>query len=258
MTLSHYWRLVDSQARFALKADATKYFLGYLWWVLEPLLFVGVFYVVFDIILQSGRGDFLVFLMCGKLPFAWFSKGVNTASNSIVSNVGLIAKIDIPKSIFPMSKILECTYRQFAVFGLLFGVLIWNEYSVTMLWFWLIPLVILQFLMIVSCSLIGSILVCIVRDFSVLIGLSMVFLMFSSGIFWDVRSLSNPEMTQLILTWNPLAFLLDAYRQVLMFEQVPDIVRLLWNILGFGALAFLIARLMHANGQRLALSALTS
>jgi lipopolysaccharide transport system permease protein len=54
MPLSQYLRLIDTMARMALRADASRYFLGYIWWVLEPLLFVGVFYVVFNVILESG------------------------------------------------------------------------------------------------------------------------------------------------------------------------------------------------------------
>ena len=56
-------------AIMALRADASKYFLGYIWWILEPLLFVGISYVVFSVILASRTEDFLVFLMCGKLAF---------------------------------------------------------------------------------------------------------------------------------------------------------------------------------------------
>ena len=52
MSLSQYFRLIDTMARMALRADASKYFLGYIWWVLEPLLFVGVVYVVFNVILD--------------------------------------------------------------------------------------------------------------------------------------------------------------------------------------------------------------
>ena len=70
-------------ARMALRADASRLFLGYIWWVLEPLLWVGVFYVVFVIILGTREGDFLPFLMVGKLSFVWFSKSVTQASNSI-------------------------------------------------------------------------------------------------------------------------------------------------------------------------------
>ena len=41
MPLSQYFRLIDIMARMALRADATRFFLGYIWWVLEPLLWVA-------------------------------------------------------------------------------------------------------------------------------------------------------------------------------------------------------------------------
>ncbi|MEQ8515100.1 MAG: ABC transporter, partial [Chromatocurvus sp.] len=65
---------MDTLSRMALRADASRFFLGYIWWVLEPLLYVAVFYVVFVLILQNRQENFLVFLMCGKLAFIWFSK----------------------------------------------------------------------------------------------------------------------------------------------------------------------------------------
>ena len=75
--------LVDQMARMALKADAARYYLGYVWWLLEPLLFVAVFYVVFQVILGTRTENFLVFLICGKFTFIWFSKSVTQASRSI-------------------------------------------------------------------------------------------------------------------------------------------------------------------------------
>jgi hypothetical protein len=49
--------LVNEMARLSLKADAQRYFFGYLWWILEPLLWVGVFYLVFEVLLGTGRAD---------------------------------------------------------------------------------------------------------------------------------------------------------------------------------------------------------
>ena len=66
-----------------LHADAQKFVLGYLWWILEPLFFVAVFYVVFGVILQSGRADFLAFLIVGKLPFQWFAGAVNHSASTL-------------------------------------------------------------------------------------------------------------------------------------------------------------------------------
>ena len=242
----------------ALKSDASKYVLNYLWWILEPLLYVCVFYVVFNIILDSKRGDFMMFLMCGKLPFMWFTKSVNQASTSIVSNAGLIGKIDIPKTIFPMGVIQEGLYKQSAVFVLLFGTLLATGYSVSVTWLWIIPIVFVNYLMIVACGFIGACLVCFIRDFALLISLGMVFLMFTSGIFWDVRTLSDPAMSELLLTVNPMAFMLDAYRGVLMYGVRPDLVHLLLIGLGFGGIIGLMVLFMRKTSQLLALKTLTA
>ncbi len=258
MTITQYFSLVDVQARMALKADASKYFLGYIWWLLEPLLFVGVFYVVFNVILDARRADFLVFLMCGKLPFVWFSKSVTQASNSIVANAGLIGRIDIPKSLFPMAVIQEGLYKPAAVFVLLLGVVLAYDYPAGWVWLWLVPIMAINYLLIMGCSFLGAILVCLQRDFGMLIPLGMVFLMFTSGIFWDVRSLEDQHMTNLILTTNPLAFLLDAYRQVLMYGRAPDITLLLMVALGCVLLVVAANHALRRGSKYLALKALTA
>jgi lipopolysaccharide transport system permease protein len=257
MPLSQYFRLVDIQARMALKADASKFFLGYIWWLLEPMLYVGVFYVVFDIILDSGRADFLPFLLCGKWPFVWFSKTVNQAANSIIAGSGLIGRIDVPKSIFPMAVVQESVYKQSTVFLLLFIALYVMGYTPDLGWLWIIPVILVQLVMIIACSLIGAVLVCFVRDFSMFISLGMIFLMFTSGIFWDARSL-DPEMGQRVLNVNPLAFILDAYRQVLMYDTPPEMGHLLLIGVGFGALAVLVLAYMRSASKYLALRALTA
>ena len=258
MPLTHYFRLIDSMARMALRADASKYFLGYIWWVLEPLLYVAVFYVVFNVILDSRRVDFLVFLMCGKLPFIWFSKSVNMASNSIVANRGLIGKINIPKTLFPMAMIQECLYKQAAVFALLFAVLFLHDYPLSLTWLYLLPVILVNYLMILACSYIGACLVCLARDFSMMISLGMIFLMFTSGVFWDARDLGDPHKTELILSLNPLAFMLDAYRQILMYGIAPNMIQLTAIGAGCGAILFVMVIVMRRGSQFLALKALTS
>jgi lipopolysaccharide transport system permease protein len=219
---------------------------------------VAVFYFVFGVLLESGRGDFLVFLMCGKLPFVWFSKSVTQASNSIVTNPGLIGKIDIPKTIFPMALIQEGLYRQTAVFLLLFVVVAAWGYEVSLNWLWILPVVFVQYLMIIACGLLGATLVCYLRDFSMLIPLGMVFLMFTSGIFWDVRELPDPQMSDIVLTYNPLAFILDAYRQVLMQQTRPDLAQLSQTGIFFVVVIFFTAIYMNKHSKQLALKAITT
>lgn len=258
MTLSQYFRLIDLQARMLLKADSSRHRLGYLWWFLEPLLWVSVFYVVFNWVLDSRKGgEFLLVLACGKFAFIWFSKTVLQASRSIVANQGLIGKIDMPKTLFPMAAVQESLYRQSAVYVLLFIIVLAFGEPVTLTWFWLLPVLIVFYLMIVACALVGSYLVCLIRDFSKAIPLGMTFLLFTSGIFWDVRAIGDTQKTDLILAVNPLAFILDAHRQILLHQTAPDLTHLFLIGMGAALIIFAMVALIRKNSQFLALKVLT-
>ena len=252
MTVKQYISLMDTMARLSLKAEAQRYYLGYLWWVLEPLLWVGVFYVVFYELLGTRTPDFLMFLAVGKLMFIWFSKTVNYAGNSLMSNQGLIGRMDLPKSLFPMTVILECAYRQIAVFLLLFVLILADGVAPSWLWFWLLPLALVQLALIIFAGCVASVLVAFQRDFALLINLGTVFMMFVSGVFWDINDIVNESVAQALLTWNPIAFLLHSYRQVMLWGQAPDVAHLLvLGLLTFVAMAATLY-LMGRYGPHLA------
>jgi lipopolysaccharide transport system permease protein len=245
-------------ARMALRADATKYYLGYIWWILEPLMWVGVFYLVFVVLLHNRKANFLMFLATGKLAFIWFSKTVTQAANSIVGGRGLVGKISVPMTLFPMAVVQEGIYRQVVVFALLFAFLMAGGYTVTTTWWHLVPILLVNYIMIVACAFAAACLVCVARDFNQIIQLGMMFLMFTSGIFWDLRTLSDPEATMLVMNLNPMAFILDAYRQVVMHNTPPDMIHLALIGLGFSVMTWFMVMVMRGSSQYLALRAITA
>ena len=115
-----------------------------------------------------------------------------------------------------MAAVQESVYRQIAVYLLLLCSLVIFGYPVTATWIWLIPVICVYYLIIVAAAPVGAYLVCMVRDFSKAIPLGMTFLLFTSGIFWDVRDIANEEKMNLFLMLNPIAFIIDAHRQLLM------------------------------------------
>ena len=162
-----------------------------------------------------------MFLMVGKLPFQWFTGAVNSSASSIVSAQSIISQVNLPKYLFPLTKVHEAAYRQVAVFGLLIVLLMAKGYPISTEWIWLAPLLLAQYLTVSGVALIVSVLVCFARDFSKAIPLFTMGMLFVSGVFWDVRSIDEP-LQSLILTFNPMAFLIDAYRTVLMEGAAPD------------------------------------
>jgi lipopolysaccharide transport system permease protein len=220
LSLSH------TMASFKLKSEASRLILSYLWWVIEPLLYVGVFYLVFDKLLQRGGEDFLTFLIVGKIPFLWFSKSVNGSANALLAGKGLMGQRNFPKHIFPYAIVQENAYKQWAVFLLLFILVLLQGYNITESWFWLPVVIFTNLLLILPISMLASLIVAHIPDFRLLIQLGTLFLMFASGIFFDIHKIADPAIRQLVFDYNPLAFLLDAYRQILMYQSRPDLAHL--------------------------------
>ena len=254
MKANQYITLMDTLARIRLRAEARRYGLGYLWWILEPLLYVGVFYLVFVLVLGNRDPGFLFFLAVGKLTFIWFSKTVNQAALSLLNSREIMAQTNLPKHLFPMAVIHEGLYRQGAVFVFLL-IFIWVAgFAPDAVWLWLIPVVLTQYLLIVGCSLLAAVLVCLQRDFQMLIQLGMVFLLFMSGVFWDINAISNPNLSFWLEALNPLAGLLNAYRKILLWDSVPDLAQLLiinlQSIVLLGFMTWLYAKLHFWLAER--------
>jgi len=235
LKISDFIILVDTKAKMALKAEASRLYLSFLWWILEPIFFVLAFYFVFNILLKNGHEDYLLFLMCAKIPYMWFSKAVTSASGSIVANRGIISQIDISKAIFPYASIQISLYKEIPVFMLLFVMCIGYGYIPSIEWVWLIPLFFVQYLFIVASGMIAALLVCYADDVRMFINMMMLFLMFVSGIFFDITSIQQPLQDHL-LTYNPLAFLCDSFRKILMHKGMYEINHLIGLIIFFSLL----------------------
>jgi lipopolysaccharide transport system ATP-binding protein len=69
-----------------------------------------------------------------------------------------------------------------------------------------------------------AVFVTLARDFTVIIAMFMMALMFTSGIFWDINLIQDQSMKELLLTLNPLAALIDGYRQVLIYDNTLNII----------------------------------
>lgn len=216
-----YLTLIDTLARFHLRGEARQFSLGYFWWFLEPALYISVFYVVFQLLLDRRQPDFLYFLTVGKLVFVWFSKSVVQASSSIETNKGLISQVLIRKEVFPLAAVLQGVYRQLVVFLILFLLLFVSGKGHFHYWFLLLPLILIQLVLITGCGLLAALMVCWQKDFQHLIQLGMLFLLFVSGVFWDVNDIADAEVRDWVLLLNPLAALIDAYRQILLLGSLP-------------------------------------
>jgi ABC-2 type transport system permease protein len=79
--------------------------LGVAWSMLNPALYLVVFYMVFTLFLRSGIDNFVVYLLSGIVPWTLFASGLQGATGSVVANGSLVTKVAFPREILPLSAI---------------------------------------------------------------------------------------------------------------------------------------------------------
>lgn len=255
LKVSHFLSLVHVQAIMKLRSQANSLVFSYLWWILEPLLYVMLFYFVFKFVLYRGSDNFFLFLMAGKIPFLWFSKGVNSSANSLTENKGLIGQRIIPKMIFPLVNCLEAFYKQPLSFAVLIGFLILNGLGYQHDWWQLIIIMLLQFLLIFGVGAFFAVFVTLIPDVKMVIQLFMLGLMFTSGIFWDVNLIQDPNVRHYLMMLNPVAALIEAYRDIFINHTTLEYKYLVsvfcWSVFSIGSAHLLIKNLNNTLTRKL-------
>ena len=212
----------------ALRANAAQTYLSYGWWLLEPFLYAAMFYLVFEVLLLRGTPGYFYFLIVGKIPFLWVSKCLSQGASSIERERRLVGSTPLPIVMFPYVSLCEAAYKQIVVFFVLVLLMTLGFGSaISGVWWWLVPVIVVNLLFIISLVLPFAWLVTVIPDVNKLIPIVSLFLMFMSGVFFDIRELGDPQVQELLMTYLPLAFILDAYRQILMYATPPDSQHLL-------------------------------
>lgn len=96
-------RLVRYLVQADLKRKGSDTLLGNIWWVMDPLLQMIVYFVFVAIILQAREPAYPLFIFCAILPWKWFTSSVNDATSSVVSQERLIKQIQFPKIVLPVA-----------------------------------------------------------------------------------------------------------------------------------------------------------
>ena len=218
--------IVWIKAKFNLRAEVQRNYLSYGWWIIEPLLYMAVYYVVFGVFLNRGGESFTTFLLTGLIPWMWFSKSVSSSSNSILAGQNLMLQTGLPTIFFPLITLLQVSLKQLPVFLILI-IFIWSHgFSPNMHWWGLVPIIVVQTILTIAIACSIAAVIPFIRDLSYLVPTGLTLLMFLSGVFYDYRSIS--EEWQGVFMLNPIAFLLKSYRDVFMSTTSPDYAVLLF------------------------------
>lgn len=240
-----YFHVVRYQAYAGLRNEIARTYIGVMWWLLEPTLNALTLFLVFGILLNSKRADFLPFLLVGTFSWQWFAGCVVTAANSIVAKSSLMQQVYLPKIVFPVVSVLNNTWKFLFAFTVLI-VVVSVAHATPTLAYLALPVVIgVQFLLNLAVGIPLAAWIPYFRDGSTVISAVLMLLSFISGIFFSPDQV--PAEYQLAMHLNPMSILMTAYREIMLNGAWPNWHALLGvatgSLLGLAAGFILLDRL---------------
>ncbi|HIP96606.1 MAG TPA: ABC transporter permease, partial [Anaerolineae bacterium] len=235
--LVRYRELVRNLVARDLKARYKSSVLGFLWCLVNPLLMMGVFTVVFTVLMPKDIPKYPVFILCALLPWNFFSSAVINSIGSITDNAHLIKKVYFPREVLPLSTVLSNLVNFLLALIVLFAVLFAFRVRLT-IWALLLPAIILiQVVFTLGLSLILSALNVFYRDTGIIMETVMLAWFFLTPIFYRMEDLV-PRYARLMYWINPMASIISSYRVILYHGAPPAFDFLVRTFVT--ALAFLV------------------
>ena len=224
-----YKELIKNLVVRDLKVRYKRSILGIFWALLEPLLLMILFSVVFSIILRIRIENYPIFLLCGILPWSFFATSLSYSAGSIDGNATLIKKIYFPREIIPLTVVISRLTNFLISLFLLFIFLIIFRIKLTYYIAYL-PLILgVQLILILGLSLLFSALNTFYKDIGFILQFTLFGWFYLTPIFYPITLV--PEKFLSLYMLNPMATIVYSYRNILFYGIFPDLNYLLVSVI---------------------------
>lgn len=216
---------------------------GGAWAILNPLLMMALFTFVFGFIYKArlpGADTTLgysIWLICGYGPWLACTEAITAASQSIVSNAGLVKNMAFRTEILPLAATLLGLVPLGVSLGFLLLLQLTSGESLSWQVLWLPILVVVHFLFLASIGILLALITTFVRDFGIVLPNLLMIVLFATPIFYSLNAV--PPAFATISQFNPIYVISASYRTVLLDHTYPDVLALaILAIISLGLLLF--------------------
>ncbi len=228
--LLHYRDLLVLLVRRDFVSKYKQTVLGPAWFILQPLLTILVFSVIFGRVAKIPTDGHppLLFYLCGLLPWNYFSQSLNTISNSLVANANLYSKVYFPRLIIPLSVVLSNLFAFLLQFVMFSGFYFYFKFFTVAgshinpnLFILVLPFLLLQTAAIsLGVGLWISALTTKYRDFQHLVGFLTQLWMYVTPVIYPLSVV--PTRWRFVLALNPMSGVVEAYRYAFFGTGLVD------------------------------------
>ena len=228
--LAEYGDLLRTLSAHRISVRYRQTLLGVGWAVLQPLLMMAIFAIVFSRLakLPSEGAPYALFAYVALLPWTFFATSVTNATGSLVNNTQLITKIYFPRELLPLTYLVAALFDFSLGLLALGGLMAWFQVAATSAVVYLIPLVFLLAAWALAVALLLSAAQVRWRDVGVALPVLVQVWMFASPVIYPLSVV--PENWRPLYLLNPVAGIIHAFRDVLLRGQRPEAEPLLYAI----------------------------
>lgn len=214
------WKLAKNDFK---KRYAGSY-LGAFWAMAQPVVTVGMYYIVFDVIMGGNASrttadvPFVLFLTAGLVPWFFFSEALNNGTNALREYNYLVKKVVFKISVLPIIKVIAATFiHAFFVVVLLIVASIYGYYP-TIYTIQLFYYSACLFIFVLALSYTTCAVVVFFKDLSQIISIALQIGMWATPILWDIETIGSNKWVS-ILKLNPLVYIVNGYRSAVYERQ---------------------------------------
>ena len=196
--------------------------LGFAWALLQPVLMMLIFTVVFSVLanMPSDGTPYALFAFTALLPWSFFNTAVTGGTNSLVSHRHLITKVYFPREILPITYVVAALFDFAVGCTVLVGLMWWYHVPLSAHVLNLLPIVALLAAWVLATSFVLAAMQVRFRDIGVALPVLLQLLMFASPIIYPLSVVPAAWRNWYLL--NPMAGIVSSFRDVLLRQAAPD------------------------------------
>lgn len=232
----------ELMATLAWKNIALRYkqaYLGIAWAILKPVTLMLIFTLVKSFVgIDSGDIPYPILVFAALMPWTFFQESASDGVNSVVSNTALIKKIYFPREIFPITSVLTKLVELGINFIILAGLMVWYQMMPSVYILWAPLIIVYTVFAALTIAFFGAAVNVYYRDVGAAMPVLLSLLMYTSPVIYPLQLVKDKllvqqsagewsDMLYTLYTLNPLAGIIDAFQNVVLRSQPPDLAAMI-------------------------------
>ena len=244
--LAQHHHLILSFARRDIRVKYKQTAFGVAWAILQPFSLMLIFTLVFSTLARvpSDGIPYPIFAYSALIFWTFFATSISQGTVAMVANAELVRKIYFPRETLILAVMLSTTFDLLIASTIFGGMMLYYQIVITWNLLWILPLLVLQIFFVLGVICVTSALEVHLRDIGHVLPLLLQLWMFASPVAYPLSLV--PPWLQPVYLLNPMAFLIDSYRRVILQGTPPNPVQLALAI----AVAFLLVSVAYLGFKR--------